>query len=125
MLTNAGQKIFASRPGPKRCVILEAMRSVIVTLALLICLVCPLVEMFDSWDHTIQTGNDTEYALVLVVLCVGAAHLAARLILKPILLGAVAKNRLPSRTQKVLFFASGFGSLFLDETGSPPLSLRI
>jgi hypothetical protein len=36
----------------------------VITLVLAICFVCPLIEMFDHWDHTIQTGNDTEYALV-------------------------------------------------------------
>jgi hypothetical protein len=41
---------------------------------LLICFVCPMVEMFDTWDDTMQTGGDTEYALVLLALCVGIAY---------------------------------------------------
>jgi len=98
---------------------------VIVTLVLFICLICPLVEIFDSWDHTMQTGNDTEYALVVVALCVGVSHLFARFILKPIPLGVVAKNVHPSRPQKAFFFASAFASLLLDETSSPPVPLRI
>ena len=36
--------------------------------------------MFDHWDHTIQTGNDTEYALVLLALCIGFGYSAARLL---------------------------------------------
>jgi hypothetical protein len=44
----------------------------------LICVVCPVLETFDSWDHTIQTGNDSEYALVVLALCVGAAYSFAR-----------------------------------------------
>jgi hypothetical protein len=36
--------------------------------------------MFDQWDHTLQTGHDTEYALVLLALCVGAGYTLARLI---------------------------------------------
>lgn len=51
-----------------------------VTLVLAVCLFCPLAELFDSWDHTLQTGNDTEYALVVLALCVGAALLLRRLI---------------------------------------------
>jgi hypothetical protein len=50
----------------------------VMTLVLAICFVCPIVEMFDQWDHTIQTGNDTEYALVAVALCVGASYAFAR-----------------------------------------------
>ena len=49
-----------------------------VTLVLLICFVCPFVEMFDRWDHTIQTGNDTEYSLVVLALCIGFGYSAAR-----------------------------------------------
>jgi hypothetical protein len=52
----------------------------VMTLVLAICFVCPIVEMFDQWDHTIQTGNDTEYALVAVALCVGASYAFARVI---------------------------------------------
>jgi hypothetical protein len=46
-----------------------------VTLILVVCLVCPLSELFDQWDHTLQTGNDSEYTLVILALCVGAAFL--------------------------------------------------
>ena len=51
-----------------------------VTLVLVVCLVCPLAEMFDQWDHTLQTGNDSEYALVILALCVGVSFLLKRLI---------------------------------------------
>jgi hypothetical protein len=51
-------------------------------LVLFASLVCPLAEMFDHWDHTLQTGNDTEYALVLVAMCVGCAYSFARLIFR-------------------------------------------
>lgn len=51
-----------------------------VVVVLLVCLVCPLAEMFDQWDHTLQTGNDSEYTLVILALCVGASFLLKRLI---------------------------------------------
>jgi len=47
---------------------------------LLVCLVCPVLEMFDSWDNTAQTGNDTEYALVVLGLCIGVGYSFARFI---------------------------------------------
>src|SRR5258708_12459071 len=59
-------------------------------LALLTCLVCPLVETFDNWDHTIQTGNDTEYALVLLALCVGVSYSFARFFFNSALLRFVS-----------------------------------
>src|SRR5215469_10140876 len=50
--------------------------------AVTICLLCPIVELFDCWDHTEQTGNDTEYTLVVVGLCVGAAYSVGRLLIR-------------------------------------------
>jgi hypothetical protein len=41
-------------------------------LLLLICLCGHIAETFDFWDHTLQTGNDIEYSLVMVALVAGA-----------------------------------------------------
>jgi len=62
------------------------------TLVLLICLVCPLLETFDYWDHTIQTGSDTEYALVVIALCLGVAYSFARLMFGRSVLKFLARN---------------------------------
>ena len=48
------------------------------TLALLICLICPVLEMFDQWDHTAQTGSDTEYTFVVLGLCLGVLYAFAQ-----------------------------------------------
>ena len=52
-----------------------AMRSratfILATAVLAICFVCQVAEIFDQWDHTLQTGDDTEYTFVIVALCVG------------------------------------------------------
>ncbi len=44
------------------------------TVALAICIVCQFAEIFDQWDHTLQTGDDTEYTFVILALCVGIAY---------------------------------------------------
>jgi hypothetical protein len=96
-----------------------------VAIILLTCLVCPLVELFDTWDHTIQTGNDTEYTVVLLALCVGVVYSLARLI--------VMVSRSLSSTGFISTFSCIEGSLlfligFLASApgpGSPPLNLRI
>ena len=50
-------------------------------LLLLVCVGTQVAETFDFWDHTLQTGNDIEYSLVIVALIVGASfgltHVAA------------------------------------------------
>ncbi len=53
---------------------------IVATLVLLICFLCPILELFDHWDHTAETGNDTEYTFVIVALCMGVAYAFARLV---------------------------------------------
>ena len=53
----------------------------VAVVVLVTCFVCPVLEMFDHWDHTLQTGNDTEYTLVLLALCTGmVCALAQRIV---------------------------------------------
>jgi hypothetical protein len=52
----------------------------IVAIVLVTSVVCPVLELFDHWDHTIRTGNDTEYNFVLLGLCVGVAYTFARFV---------------------------------------------
>jgi len=56
--------------------------------------------MFDQWDDTIQTGNDTEYGLVVLALCVGVAYSFAQFISKCSLPRFLARNALTSRVHK-------------------------
>jgi hypothetical protein len=97
-----------------------------VTIVLLTCIICPLVEMFDNWDHTIQTGNDIEYAFVVLALCVGVVYSFARFIIKSALLGFVAKSVFASYIHNSFFSRSpSFNFLLFDATSPPPLPLRI
>jgi hypothetical protein len=32
------------------------------------------LKTLDNWDHTVQTGNDTEYPLVVLASCAGVAY---------------------------------------------------
>jgi hypothetical protein len=110
--------------------IIRSMRSraslIPVTLVLLTCLVCPLVEIFDHWDHTIQTGNDTEYTLVLLALCVGVAYSLARFIFKSARLGFVANSLFASCAPNSFFTGpSSFALPLFDVTSPPALPLRI
>jgi hypothetical protein len=103
------------------------MSRTIVTLVLLTCVVCPLAELFDTWDHSMQTGNDTEYALVVLVLCVGLAYSMARLVAKsPLTSGLNSGSFFAFCGEKSLFSApSDLALLLFDATGPPPLALRL
>ncbi len=96
-----------------------------VTLVLFTCLILPLIEAFDTWDPPIQTGNDTEYALVVLALCVGVAYSFARLTFKRTPLGFVAKGIFPCLRKPWLSTVCSFTFLLFDAASPPPLPLRI
>ena len=98
-----------------RCVVLIALGAMLAG---------HVTELFDRWDHTLRTGKDADYAVVMVAACAGFAF-------------AIAK-RLPSLARSLrrieglpLPLRSLFGPVLFPEiatTGpSPPLvvSLRI
>jgi hypothetical protein len=81
--------------------------------------------MFDQWDNTILTGNDTEYGLVVLALCVGAAYSLARLVfsLSPGFSSISVGPNSPGIQGSLLFLIH---PIALNSTsGSPPLNLRI
>ena len=47
-------------------------------LILVLCLSGQVLEIFDRWDNTFQTGNDSEYSTVIVALIAGAVLSLAR-----------------------------------------------
>ncbi len=97
-----------------------------VALVLFTCLVCPLVEMFDQWDHTIQTGNDTEYALVVLALCIGVAYSFARYIFKSPLMRSAAGFVSDLCARKPLpCFSCNSLAVIPFSTSPPALALRI
>jgi len=94
-------------------------------LILLTCVVCPIIDSFDTWDDALQTGNETEYTFVLLALCIGASYSFARFIFKPVVL-SLAKRSSCSFLQKFLYaLACGFDRSFLEGPSPPLLPPRI
>ena len=96
------------------------------SLILLICLLCPIVEMFDRWDHTPQNGSDTEYTFVVLALCAGAALAVARIVFSAPLLDSAVELVSKSCLRNSLA-SGGRGSFFVVPIplSPPPLALRI
>ncbi len=44
---------------------------VVVLAVVMVCLWAHVSQVFDTWDHTLDTGNDIESSLAIVALCVG------------------------------------------------------
>jgi hypothetical protein len=111
--------------GYTRCVKSRASR-ITAALILLTCIVCPVIDSFDTWDDALQTGNETEYTFVLLALCVGVTYSFARFIFKSVVVGFAAKAisaaGAPSPLVSPAYYRERF---FLDGPSPPGLALRI
>jgi hypothetical protein len=88
-------------------------------LILVVCLGSCVSELFDHWDHTMQTGHDIESTLVVLALVTGAVLVLARMVLSAALgISAVLCQPLASTD-------AGGMSQVITSGPSPPLSLRI
>ena len=96
---------------------------IVATAALLICLICPILEVFDYWDHTARTGNDTEYIFVILALCVGIAYAKARLVINRPACRFALTIRLSSARKA--FSSNALVSIPEIATSPPALSLRM
>jgi undecaprenyl pyrophosphate phosphatase UppP len=85
------------------------------------CLGAPVFEMFDHWDQTAQTSNDTEANVIVVALCVGVALVAVRKLLKPLLTSA---RHEPVSVLRPNRSVSGVGIVATPDI-SPPIPLRV
>jgi hypothetical protein len=89
-------------------------------LLLLVCLCAQLAETFDFWDDTLQTGNDIEYSLVIVVLIVGASFGLSRVAAAAMQMVSISFFSSPLRASR------SWASLPAARPGySPPQPLRI
>lgn len=98
---------------------------IVGAVALAICLACPIIDLFDQWDHALLTGNDSEYPLVLLALCVGLAFALARLAIR------FSSNALVFDRIIAIASTSNLFSLLIQPAtspfapGSPPPILRV
>lgn len=58
-----------------------AIRAAILAVVM-VCLFAPVVELFDNWDSTLQSGNDVESSVAVVAVCLGTALVLMSLLSK-------------------------------------------
>lgn len=96
-----------------------------IWLVLAVCLICPVMQMFDHWDHELKTGQDTETTFVILALCVGATIAVAR---AAVYLSEASPVRTSKATDPVQICLEAFHKTgivpFLAES-PPPATLRI
>lgn len=80
---------------------IAAVLTRILKLALVVILLVwvswPVVEMFDTWDSPVDTGNDSQYTFVVLGICAGAVYVFSKR-RRELLLIAVSKVTRAART---------------------------
>ena len=97
------------------------LTQVLGILVIATCVICPISEMFDHWDHTARTGKDTESTLVMVALSVGLAIPTVGIIALPSLAAVTGRTRLIPSAQ----WRRSVRAEALDAVSKPPPPLRI
>ena len=99
-------------------------RRVFIAAIIAISLGAPIVELFDSWDQSLQSGNDTEANVAVVVLCIGVAFAIGTVVIAGRIrtLSSTSAGRVIARRVVVRDVASALAPV---PTVSPPTILRV
>jgi len=94
-----------------------------VSVAAILLMFAPqLCEVLDRWDSIADFGNDTEFMLIVIGICIGLCLLSALLIVQLARLTVSIEMRLLP-AMKVAAQPHSYGNDFLQLLFSPPLSL--
>jgi hypothetical protein len=99
------------------------LRRLAIVAILAISLGAPILELFDSWDQTLQTGSDTEANVAVVALCIGVAFSIGTIIvvnrIRALASASVSRVVLSRAAPREIAF------LLPAPTVSPPAILRV
>ena len=107
-----------------RVTLRTVVRRLAITAIIVFSLGAPIAELFDTWDQTLQTGNDTEANVAIVALCIGVAFAIGTIVIVNrirALASASARRVVLSRAapREIAYF------LAPAPTVSPPAILRV
>jgi hypothetical protein len=99
-------------------------RRLFIAAIIAIALGAPIVELFDSWDQSLQTGTDTEANVAVVALCVGVAFAIGTIVIGRRIraFSSASAGRVIARRMAVRRLASVLAPI---PTVSPPTILRV
>ena len=107
-----------------RVTLRTVLRRLAIAAIIAISLGAPIAELFDTWDQTLQTGNDTEANVAIVALCIGVAFAIGTIVI----VNRIRALASPSARRFVLSRAAPreIASLLTPApTVSPPAILRV
>jgi hypothetical protein len=83
-----------------------------------------ITELFDRWDHTLQTGTDVDYTVVIIAACVGVVFAVAKILIA--LFRYSPRQEDSPEEQSFSFFPAMFPEISVAGPSPPlPLPLRI
>jgi hypothetical protein len=80
-------------------------------------------ELFETWDNTLQTGNDIEFSLAVVALCVGTCFLLAKFLWR-YSRNLISKSH-PFSFQQLLLFSGCVREVWSNLLSPSPPPLRV
>lgn len=92
---------------------------------LLVWLSWPVVELFDTWDSPVDTGNDSQYIFVVLVICAGAVYVFSQRRQALLLVVVAPVTRAFGKMLRGYQFVAPFVSFltWAPDDPSPPLAL--
>ena len=99
-------------------------RRLFIAAIIAISLAAPIVELFDSWDQSLQSGTDTEANVAVVALCIGVAFAIGTIVIAGRIraLASTSAGRLIATGVALRDVASFLAPV---PTVSPPAVLRV
>jgi hypothetical protein len=99
-------------------------RRLFIAAIIAISLGAPIVELFDSWDQSLQSGSDTEANVAVVALCIGVAFAIGTIVIAGRIraLSSTSAGRVVGAHVAVRELASVLAPV---PTVSPPAILRV
>ena len=91
---------------------------------LLAWLTWPIVEMFDTWDQPVDTGNDSQYTFVVLGICAGAVYVFSKRKQELFLLAVAQVTRSFGKMIRGYLFVAPFVSFltWAPDDSSPPVA---
>lgn len=99
-------------------------RRLFIMAIITISLGAPIVEMFDRWDQTLQSGNDTEANVVVVALCIGVAFAVGTIVIANRIRASSSTSARPVIASSVVVHEVA-SVCAPGPTSSPPTILRV
>ena len=92
---------------------------------LLVWLSWPIVEVFDTWDSPVDTGNDSQYTIVVLGLCAGAVYVFSQRRQELLLVAVAQVTRTLGKMLRGYLFVAPFVSFlcWTPDAPSPPVAL--